>query len=272
MRPSTIAWIAVALGIAALLAAMHLLLPGLSRWVGGAETGLKPFEGRVVTAYAANSDDAATRAQMADDFSQAWVRRWEKPRGARLPDARVKLYLFPDQAAFSRHGLFRLGSSLEYNGGYFSRAENAIALVAGDDSGLRHELTHMLQASSWPDAELSPWFAEAQAQWHESGAEGGPGKGVAEARRMASSGELLPLREILEAPNLAFKSAGNSRYYWESAALYAWLSLERPEALERVVSLERLPGRPSAAAFAEAVGAPLDRIEADWIAWMAAPR
>lgn len=272
MRPSTMAWIATGIAVAALLAAIHLLLPAVSRWVGGAETGLVPFEGRIVTAYAANSEQAATRAQMADDFAQAWVRRWEKNRGARLPESRVKLYLFPDQAAFSRHGLFRLGTGLEYNGGYFSPVEGAIALVAGDDEGLRHELTHMLQHSSWPGADLSPWFTEAQAQWHESGAEGGPGKGVEKALGLVSSGEVLPLVEILEAPNSAFKSAGNTKYYWQGAALYAWLAVARPEALERVIELERRPGRPSAADFAQAVGIPLPAIEAEYQAWLRAPR
>ncbi|MEK7466116.1 MAG: hypothetical protein AAB074_01770 [Planctomycetota bacterium] len=268
MKPSTKIGIAASAGVIALVAAMHAALPALSRKFGGAETGLDSFEGRVVTAFAENPEEAKKGAVAADDFSEAFVRRWEKSRGANLPTSSVKLYLFPNQAAFSRHGLVRMSNALEFNGGYFSAAEGAIALVAGDDAGLRHELTHMLASASWgPGAELSTWFSEGLAQWHESGVEGGPGTGEANARDLLAAGRWLSLPDLLDSSGEAFKKAGNDVYYAQSASLFAWLATVRPAALERVVALERLPGKVSMGEFEEAVGEKAETIEADWRAW-----
>lgn len=267
MKPSHRVKAAIAAGVLALLAGIHFGLPVLAKKVGGAETGLEAFEGRTVTAFAQNTEEARQGAEFADDFAASYVRRWEKTRGMKPPSSTIKVYLFPNVAAFQRHGMFRINSALEFNGGYFSPAEGAIALVAGDKEGLRHELTHMLAWSSWGNVELSPWFAEGQAQFHESGVEGGPGRGVEKAKGMLSLGRWMPLGELLAAEGESFKKAGNDVFYAQSASLYAWLSMERLPALERVIAQEKLPGPAGARDFEKAVGLPLDAIEKEWRAW-----
>lgn len=270
MKPSTLLKIGIGLGIPALLLAMHFLLPRTAVWFGGAQTGLKPHETAHFTAYASDPKNAERAAHIAESFIGDLVGRWGKSRGFALPDARVEIFLFDDHDSLNRHGLLKLGQSLENNGGYFSTQEHAIALVKGGTGALRHELTHMTVGLSWGNADVSPWFSEGYAQWHESGAEGSmPAQAVREARVHLGEPGFLPLSALLVAEQADFASADNDKFYYEAVTLVGWLAKTRPDAFERVIALERAIGRPTAEEFAFAVGLPLPQIEAEWKAFIA---
>lgn len=273
MRPSTKVKIGVALGGAALFAGLIAGLPRAARWLGGATSGLEPHESRHFVVYASDPAEAGRISGIAEAFCDDLVRLHGARHGFALPDPPVSVYVFDAHDGLARYSKMKLGQWLDYNGGYFSARERALALIRGQDDALRHELTHMMVAMAWAGAEVSPWFSEGQAQWFETGAAGSyPPAAAARARKMVESGGAMPLRALLEAPESTFAAEGNAQPYALSFALYAWLAIERPDALERVTESERRPGRASAADFQAAVGAAPDDTEREWRAWISTPR
>lgn len=273
MRPSTAAKAGAVVAAAGGFLAVLFALPRLGVWFGKAQTGLEPHATAHFVVYASDVHRAEANGVTAEAFAAGFVARWGAKHGFALPDSPVPIYLFDDHEALSKHGLHKLGETLEYNGGYFSPAERAVALVRPDAAGLRHELTHMMVALNWPAAHPSPWFAEGHAQWHEYGVEGAPSPAaVLRCREYFANGKGLPLVDLLAAPESAFTTAGNEVPYSESAALFSWLALRHPDALDRIFELERLAARATAEDFARAVGAPLPQIEAEWRAWVKGDR
>lgn len=269
MRPSTQVKLAAGLGGIALLAGLIVVLPRAARWLGGATSGLQPHETAHFVIYTSDDADAVRIANVAETFSRDFVARHGEKRGFALPDPPVSIYSFDTHEGLAGYAKLKLGQWLDYNGGYFSEKERALALIRGHDDALRHELTHMMVALAWRGAEVSPWFSEGQAQWFETGAAGSfPSEAAARAKRMLGAEKPLTLAELLEAPESAFASAGNAQPYALSAALYAWLATEKPEALDRVIELERKPGRAKAAEFWTAAGGTPEATESAWRAWV----
>ena len=249
--------------------ALFWILPRLGVWFGKVQTGLEPRRTAHFIVYASDPKLSERAGAEAERFVAAFVARWGAKRGFQAPDPPVSIFLFDDHAGLSKHGLLKMGEKLENNGGYFSRGERAVALLRFDDEGLRHELTHMMVALAWEGADLSPWFSEGHAQWHEAGEDGGPPDiAIARCRELVREGKELPLEQVLSADRSAFTSSGNAVVYSESAALFAWLALERKDALERVFELERRPRKTTPSEFAEAVGASLESIEMEWKKWV----
>lgn len=271
MRPSTRIKIGVVAAIPLALLAMHFLLPPLSRWMSGAHTGVEGLETEHFVVYAPSPDVAKSAGAAAEEFAADFVRRWGRARGIEMPQDRLHVYIFADHEALTHHGLLKQGQALERNDGYFSSGERLIALVGAEPEGLRHELTHMFLALSWPGANPSSWLNEGMAQWHESGAEGS--LPVAVARDVAAAmagGSALPLQELLEAEPFDFMGERNRRFYFESATLFAWLAERRPEALEKYLAEEKEPGPVRPGALERATGLDAEGIERAWREYVAA--
>jgi hypothetical protein len=269
VKPSTRALAAAAVTIAGATGLLLWALPRMGVWFGGVQTGLEPFPTRHFTVYASDRRVAEAGARDAEKFAEEFVAQWGELRGFKLPDPPVPVYLFDNHDALARYGMLKMRDALENNGGYWSPAERILALVRTDRDALWHELTHMLVSLSWPGAELSPWFSEGHAQWHEAGPTGGPpGTMLAACRKIFADGKPLPLVDLLAVNQSAFKAEGNTVVYAESAALFAWLAVERRPALDRVFDLERRAGRATPAEFAAAVGTPLEQVEREWREWV----
>ncbi|MBI2920436.1 MAG: hypothetical protein HYY18_05070 [Planctomycetes bacterium] len=265
MRPSTRVKIGIVAAIPLAMLAMHYLLPRLSRWMSGAYTGSEAFETAHFEIYAPAADVAKSAGEVAEGFATEFAGRWGDARGIRLPEDRLLVYIFADHAALAKHGLLKQGQALERNAGYFSAGERLIALVGADPEGLRHELTHMFVALSWPGAELSPWLNEGMAQWHETGAAGSfPASVARDVAAAMAGGSALPLAELLDAEPSDFTGEKNRRFYFEAAALYAWLAERKPAALEKYLAEERAPGPVRPGALERATQLDAGAIEFEW--------
>jgi hypothetical protein len=265
VRPSTRAKLLAGFSLAAVLAGMILVLPRLGRWFGTLETGFESRDIGHFTVYASNEETALLTGDEAERFCAGMIAAYGAARGFGWPPGKIRIVLCDDHDQLSRHGLLKLGQPLENNGGYFSAEERAVNFVGASPKALRHELTHMLLTLSWTGADLSPWFNEGMAQWHEAGVAGAMPFGTeAKVLKRLEEGQGVPLRALLSTPQSAFASEANEVYYAESVAFFGYLATRRKGALERVIALERAPGRPSPEETAEAVGAPLDEIEREW--------
>lgn len=267
MRPSTKVKIAAIAGSAAVLAGLTVGLPRLSAWMRRGGNGLSVAESDYFEVHAADAAGAADLGRKADRFVREMAGQYAS-LGFVVPQDPVPVYLFPAHEDFARHARFRTGSGLENNGGYFSPAEMAIALVGTDETALRHELTHLLAHVAWPGADLTPWFSEGHAQWHEAGPRGGiPVVALAACRHLYADRPLPPIDLLVELDRGAFTAAGNSDAYALVAILYSWLATERPEALARITRLELQPGTPSAQQFSAALKEDLEGARNDWERW-----
>jgi len=282
---------AAALVLAAILGAMHLILPGLARRreqqiLGANYVIVETDRVRLALPRLPKAPQEALAQRLAADFegfTTALYRTYGEPLDLHPVEDRITIRVFATHADLVKFAGRHMKQDLSHAGGFYDPASWSIALTLRPPRELLpvlyHEATHLImdRSARAGSPAWSLWLAEGMAVYFEhSGVVGGrPRLGGADRRKAAAVWALarqrrhIPLAQLVRGGPALFRGKLASLAYTEAGLLVAYLlegaagTLRQP--FFRYVDLERRPGPCPPQALEASLGVSLDTLETDWL-------
>jgi len=270
--------VALVVPVAALLALLHFLGPGLREARLTAELpdgyeAIRERPGYVVYGHR-DSETAMHAADLLSRFTEAVRGQFDGLLRLEPPVVRADVIVFRSHGDLSEYGKARFDTDFDRNGGFYMPADRVLAVIGRSDftemmRALFHEGTHLM-LDTWvagSDHDWSRWLNEGFATWFEDSRFTEEGvrlggvrrRSVDLLRRAVEAGKWVPVSRLLGATAEDFRGMKNGLFYAQSGLLVDFLMQpEQRERLTAYIEAERRPGPVRDGVFARLVGDPED--------------